>query len=132
MPQGRSSLIVKCPSFVLNMVVLIASVNIRRLRISAGGQCTAMNEQGDSGGEDGTEREQVLHVNSSGRLRFGASRFSVSDMLHEVFLWLLKQSKGKNIKADKVLWLLQYLTEILSHPSTCTFTLRTANLCFEY
>lgn len=82
------------------MVVLIASVN--RLRISAGGQCTAMNEHGDSS-EDGTEREQVLHVNSSGRLRFGTSRFSVSDMLHEVFLWLMKQSKGKNIKADKVL-----------------------------
>jgi len=73
----------------------------RRLRISAGGQCTAMNEHGDSSGEDGTEREQVLHVNSSGRLRFGTSRFSVSEMLHEVFLWLMKQSKGKNIKADK-------------------------------
>lgn len=63
-----------------------------------------MNEHGESSGEDGVGMEQVLHEsNSSGRLGLGTVKFSVSDMLHEIYLWLMKQSKGKNIKASKVL-----------------------------
>lgn len=67
-----------------------------------------MNEHGESSGEDGVAIEQVLHQSksSSGRLRLGAVKFSVADMLHEIFLWLMKQSKGKNIKASKVLYTL--------------------------
>ncbi|XP_024382523.1 uncharacterized protein [Physcomitrium patens] len=75
----------------------------RRIRISPGGQCTPVNEEGTSD-EEPVAKEKVLHSmtkTSSGRLKFGMPNVSIWDMLHEILLWLSRQSKGKNIKASK-------------------------------
>lgn len=86
----------------------VALQKICRLRISAGGQCTPMQEEGESSGDGGVAVEQVLYDegrSSSGRLKFGLAKFGLADMVHELFLWLLKQSKGKDIKATKVIYI---------------------------
>ena len=66
-----------------------------------------MNEDGDSDDEGGQAVEQVLYDearSTSGRMKFGLAKFGLADLVHEMFLWLIRQSKGKDIKASKVLY----------------------------
>lgn len=39
---------------------------------------------------------------SSHRLMVGRLTFTLADMITDTFLWLMRQSKGKHIKASKV------------------------------
>jgi hypothetical protein len=64
-----------------------------------------MDEDGDSAnpGKDaagqGAAGEQRP---SSHRLMVGRFKFTLADMITDTFLWLMRQSKGKHIKASKV------------------------------
>ena len=64
-----------------------------------------MNDGGESSGEGGVEVDEVLYDearSTSERMKFGIAKFGLADLLNEVYLWLIKQSKGKDIKASKV------------------------------
>lgn len=94
---------------MFDLLMTIALHTTCRLRISAGGQCTAMSEDGDSSIQGGVAVEQVLYDearSTSGRMKFGLAKFGIADLFHEIFLCLIKQSKGKDIRASKVLYTL--------------------------
>lgn len=78
-----------------------------RIRISPNGQCTPMNENGEaSEGIRDLPRANKLDTEPvrtrSGRLKLGYFKHSLEDIITDAFLWLMRQSKGKHIKASKV------------------------------
>ena len=78
-----------------------------RIRISPNGQCTPMNENGEaSEGIRDLPRTNKLDTEPvrtrSGRLKLGYFKHSLEDIITDAFLWLMRQSKGKHIRASKV------------------------------
>jgi hypothetical protein len=78
-----------------------------RIRISPNGQCTPMNENGEVS-EDIRNLHRTKKLDTepvrtrSGRLKLGYFKHSLEDIITDAFLWLMRQSKGKHIKASKV------------------------------
>ena len=75
-----------------------------RLRISPSGQCTTIEDGGWSHEEDEAAKEIAVEQRklSAQRLALGKFTGTLQDKVFDAYLWLMRQSKGKNIKADKV------------------------------
>lgn len=88
----------------------------KRVLVSATGECTPVNEDGDSiGGDEDLQDESVVGAAevtrqrrrqerklSLPRMSFGKLTESFEDKVVDAFLWLLKQTQGKQIHATKV------------------------------
>jgi hypothetical protein len=91
-------------------------VHARRVLVSATGECTPVNEDGDSiGGDEDLQDESMVGAAEVTRERrrqerklslpsmsFGKLTESFEDKVVDAFLWLLKQTQGKQIHATKV------------------------------
>lgn len=79
-----------------------------------------MDEDGDSAnpGKDTAgqgaagERRPSTH-----RLMVGRFKFTLADMITDTYLWLMRQSKGKHIKASKVSYSLHCLYFLRAPPA---------------
>lgn len=88
----------------------------KRVLVSATGECTPVNEDGDSidgdedlqdesvvgGAEVTRQRRRQERKLSLPRMSFGKLTESFEDKVVDAFLWLLKQTQGKQIHATKV------------------------------
>ncbi|KAH8961722.1 hypothetical protein BDL97_05G064000 [Sphagnum fallax] len=90
-------------------------IHARRVLVSATGECTPVNEDGDSidgdedlqdesvvgGAEVTRQRRRQERKLSLPRMSFGKLTESFEDKVVDAFLWLLKQTQGKQIHATK-------------------------------
>lgn len=93
-------------TLIIEWVLMMIGIG-GRIRISPNGQCTPMAENGEaSEGIRDLPRTNNLDTEPvrtrSGRLKLGYFKHSLEDIITDAFLWLMRQSKGKHIKASKV------------------------------
>lgn len=94
-----------CRSFFFFFFLKCHFCDCVRIRISPSGQCTAVNEDGStSHGDDEAIKEIAVEQRklSAQRLALGKLTGTLHDKVLDAYLWLMRQGKGKNIKADKV------------------------------